>query len=200
MKPFSHAFEIGYSPALEVLDQSEVFLDCLPGTPAFSQILPRFEGEFNSEQTRKVEQGIALFPRMQEWVNRPAAEESFHVGDAYITVAWQRPIERAGVFSIRMNAKIASVSLVMCRNDDLDADIPSGSSMLPMLAFMEVLSRIVPAEGVYDHRKFQLVAVTRRPLLASVFWPPFSPANDCIVRTIQLQMAYAVFRMNGELS
>jgi hypothetical protein len=68
------------------------------------------------------------------------------------------------------------------------------------MTFMEVLSQTLPAEDVYDHRKFQLLTLTRRPLLASVFWPPFSPTNDSLARTVQLQVAYAFFRMNGELS
>ena len=198
MKPLPNAFEVAYGPSFEVLDHSEVFFGGLLGTPSFAKILPNFEDKLSPSQICQVEQLTALFPRIQQWVGQQAFDETFPIGNDDLTVTWQRPVERAAVFSVLVGCKVALVSLVVCRPDDADEDQPPWQHLLPVSAFMNALNRFVP-EGDVDHRKLRLATMTQRPLLASMFWAPCSPLEDSVPRTVQLQMAYSFFQMNGDL-
>jgi hypothetical protein len=202
MKPLSHAFEIGYGLSAEVLDHSEVSFGDLPGTPGFFNILPRLKSALPADRVQLAEQLAALLPRIQELVDQPAVDEYFRIGTTKLTVMWERRAQRTGVCSILVDSKIASVSLLACRCDDLEPT-PAGvaaEEIYELPSFVGVVSRFLPEEGWYDNRKFHLIKMTRRPLLASMFWPPFTPTGDSVARTIQRQVAYAFFRLNGEVA
>lgn len=200
MKLATSAFELGYTPSFEVFDQSPLYLDAVLGTPAFSRlVLPRLAGRLNSDQMHEIGGMTEFFGRVEACVAQPVAGDACRVGGVEYVLSWERVEQRAGIFSIQGADRIASVSLMICRDRDSDVDEHPGLDMA-LLAFMRALHRVMPEEpDAYDHRKFNLITMTRRPLVASVFWPPYSPTGDSAVRTIQLQMAYAFFHLNGEL-
>lgn len=199
MKLATSAYEIGYTPSFEVLDQSPLYLDAVLGTPAFSRLLlPKLAGRLNSDQMHEIGEMTEFFGRVEACVAQPIAGETCRVGGVEHVISWERVEQRAGVFSIRAAGTIASVSLMICRDRDGDVDEHPGLDMA-LLAFIRALRRAMSGESdAIDHRKFHLITMTRRPLFASVFWQPYSPTGDSAVRTIQLQMAYAFFHLNGE--
>lgn len=200
MKTITSAFEIGYTPSLEVIDQSPLYLDCVAGTPGFSRILPRLEGRLNGDQLHMLGEITELFGHVEACVTKAVAGIPFRVGGVEFVVSWEQVHRDAGVFSIRAAGTIASVSLMICRETDADFNEQPWHEMKPLLAFRNALGKFIPLESMSaGPRKLDLVTITRRPLLASVFWPPYTPTGDSTVRTIQLQMAYAFFHRNGEL-
>lgn len=200
MKPASRTFEIGYSPSWELLDHSEVFLDGVPGSRSFLNLLPTIKAAVPAEAFAGVEQEMALLPRIEQWVQQDAAKEEIEIGGAHFTLKWERPAERIGIFSIHAAQEIASSTLLLCRDDERDVKETPLARMQELTAFTTALSRFIGDENAHDMQKFQLIEMTRRPLMASMFWPPYSPTNDTTVRTIQLQFAYAFFRANGEIA
>ncbi len=201
MKLLTSAFEIGYSPSFKLLDQSPLYLDGVIGSPSFfTNILPRLARRLSDDQMHALMQTSEMYKRVEQWVTEAVTGAAYQAGSVECTVAWERVRPRAGVFSIHAAEQVASVSLLICRDHENDLDEQPWSENVPLWAFMRLLKRVMPAnQDPIDHRTFQPVTMTRRPLLASVFWPPYTPIDDSVVRTIQLQMAYAFFRLTGEL-
>ena len=198
MKPFSHAFEIGYTPSLEVLDHSSLILNTLPGTPEFSNILPKLRAKLNIGQMEQVAQLTSLYIAVQKWVKQSTASDTFHIGDIDYLIKWKRPDRDAGVCSLLVDSKLAFISLLIRDHDRMDMFGRAGGEFSALFAFMQSLNEATGQEDFYDHRKFRLVDITRRPLVASVFWPPFSPTSDLPARTIQRQIAHAFFYLDDE--
>jgi len=196
-----HAFEIGYSPTWELIDHSEVYFGALRGTEAFREkMLPRIKEKLPPNLLPLGEQEMGLLSQTEQWVKRAKICEQLTVGDDRFTLNWERPAERTGIYSILVNEKIASITLLLCRNDDLARDAAMTQRNLEIFSFMTALGHFLAEEELPDSRKLRLIDMTRRPLMTSMFWPPYAPTNDNSARTIQRQFAYAFFRMNGELA
>jgi hypothetical protein len=174
-------------------------LDGLFGSPAYWRIVDEHREKFTADQMREIEQTVSLLPRIREWVALPKVAETFRIGIVDFTFTWQSPADHARVFSIEPDFKVATASLLISGRQTPDQEQSMIEALNPLFVFMNTLSQFLPADDVNDNRKFRLVGLTRRPLLASVFWPPYSPFESSVARTIQLEIAHAFFRLKGDM-
>lgn len=188
-------YEVGYTPSLEVIDHSELMLAGTPGSPSyFKHLWPKLQKQLSETQLARAQVVANLYSRFQRCIEQKQGVERFIVGDEQIVVNWELFAAGAAVCGILTDGDPSIICLLVCNVADSHK-----RAMLLHGAFPTALSRFLPQEDVYDYRKFRLIEMTRRPLLASVFWPPNAPTGASTARTVQKQIAHAFFHLHGDL-
>jgi hypothetical protein len=174
----SHAFEIGYNPALEVIDHSELFLGSVPGSANFREwVLPKLGGRVDPAERRRVEELAETYQRIERITADEKGDATLNIGETLLRVLWEKPAKGYAVFKIFQDQQVAIVSLLLSANLEPHPKFSGMEESPPLLHFMFALNGASKLADEFDHRKFNLVGLTRRPLVAGVFWPPHSPTG-----------------------
>ena len=198
----THAFEIGFDAAGHVIDHSEVWFDDIPGTSGFEGLLPKIRSRLGPVE-------LALIPDREAWLRHTVAgwvelkskTVSFTCDRSEFRLDWKREFETAAHFSLREGEKLAASSLLISGREPVDESSPMTPDARAALHFL--------LDGMQDVREVQevfgfeqakrLISMTRRPLMASVFWgSPPEPLSD--LRTAQRTIAYAFFKAEGVIA
>jgi len=195
----SHAFEIGFDTSGLVMDHSPVMFNDLPGAAGFEDMLQNLKGKVSPLE-------LALIRQQQEWfthtvttlVARDKLSESFTCGGSHFRVEWKRSLDTAATFTIYEGDRLATASLLISGKTPKEDGLASPPDARAALHFVcDVVNLLRDrGEAFQFEQAHRLIDMTRRPLLASVFWPPLpDPLSD--LRTAQRSLAYAFFKSEG---
>jgi|SRR6185312_1721592 len=197
----SNAFEIGFDSSGAIVDHSEVLFDDLPGTLGFERMLEQFEARVGPQELALArQQGDFLKDVVGGWVRREQATETLVCGRRLFKMEWGRPLEGSAMLTLSHSENVVSLSLLLSRDErevkhapQIDPEIRA-----TLLFTVRAMQLTRDDEGRFNRATDQ-IHMTRRPLVASVYWPPVPQPEDD-VRTAQRMIAYAFFKAEGVIA
>ncbi len=189
MRPLLHCYELAYDNAGNVLDHSPLSFDGgLPGEPHFERMLAHYRKHMLPDALTKIRKWTELEPMLRGWMKSDKVNKFIDMPDHRLGVEWTLCEEGYGVLTLSADREVAKISVLIATPDHRE---DRASSVL-----LSATSKFM-AEKAYERRElFKLADMTRRPLIASVNFPPLvDDGSD--VRTAQRMLAYAFFKHHG---
>ena len=189
-----YAFEVCYDATGAVVDHSELYFSDLPDASEFEKWLG--EVQANPDAVRIVRHHADLLPVFRRWVMSPKADESFVFGDAQFELAWRSPERGTGVLFLSRAGHPKIGTLLLTGIERVAPVNLLGPDDIAESEFLEMLKTRFGQSPFDRTDALKLVRLTRRPLVATVFWPPRA-AEDSDVRTVQRMLAFQFFAAHG---